>query len=192
MTVVSIVSVGAILRAAARVFLGWGEARDPLLSPEPDESREVEHEPRKRPAVMLVPAAALVVAALGLSLVPGLEQGLEQQAARFQDRAAYAQTVFAQQPSAVHAPPLGSALPTFTASSVAYGVASAAGAVLVALLGLYRPRLARRLPSGPLRAVSVSIGPLRAAHSGLVTDYVTWVVVGTAALGGIFAVTLVS
>jgi hypothetical protein len=32
----------------------------------------------------------------------------------------------------------------------------------------------------------------RAAHSGVVTDYVTWLVVGAAGLGGIFALTLTS
>ena len=31
---------------------------------------------------------------------------------------------------------------------------------------------------------------LRAAHSGIIGDYVTWIVVGTAVVGGIWAVTL--
>jgi multicomponent Na+:H+ antiporter subunit D len=188
MTAVSIVSVGALLRAAARVFLGWGDSRDPLLSPEPDEAGEVEHPPRKRPPIMLVPAAALVLASLGLSLVPGLEHGLKQQAARFEDRPAYAQAVLSNRAVPAPTPALG--LPTFSSSATGYGLASAAGAVLLALVGLYRPRLARKLPSASLRLATAAIRPLRAAHSGVVTDYVTWLVLGAAALGGVFALTL--
>ncbi len=34
------------------------------------------------------------------------------------------------------------------------------------------------------------IGLLKTAHSGVIGDYVTWVTVGTALIGGIWAVTL--
>ena len=190
MTAVSIVSVAALFRAGARVFLGWGEAQDSLLSPEPDESREVEHPPRKRPPIMLVPAAALVLASLGLSLVPGLEHGLKREAARFEDRPAYAQAALSQSTATTPSPALE--LPAFGSSAVGYGVASAAGALLLGLVGLYRPRLAHRLPSASLRLAAAAVRPLRAAHSGVVTDYVTWLLVGAAGLGGIFALTLTS
>jgi hypothetical protein len=37
------------------------------------------------------------------------------------------------------------------------------------------------------RAASVAIERLELAHEGLVTDYVTWLTLGAAVLGGLFA-----
>ena len=71
-----------------------------------------------------------------------------------------------------------------------YGVATVLGAFAVAFLGLYR----RRLPELAARAAALVAGPpvrvLKAAHSGVVGEYVTWLTVGAAALGGLFALTL--
>jgi hypothetical protein len=53
--------------------------------------------------------------------------------------------------------------------------------VLLAALGA-----ARRVPSSlapPVRA-------LKAVHSGVIGDYVMWVTVGTAVIGGVWAITL--
>jgi multicomponent Na+:H+ antiporter subunit D len=190
MTAASIVSVGAILRAAARVFLGWGERRDALLSPQPDEETEVEHEPKLSPVLMIVPAAALVLAAIGLSLVPGLEDGARRQAERFENRPAYAAHVLSNQPPRVERLPENLALPKYTTSGLAYGAAGGIGAILLALLGLWRPRVARALPAAARRLGATGLDGLRALHSGAAGDYVTWLVVGTATLGGLLALTV--
>jgi multicomponent Na+:H+ antiporter subunit D len=190
MTAASIVSVAAILRAGARVFLGWGATRDPLLSPEPDETSEVEHAPAKRPPVMLVPAAVLALAAAGISLVPGLEHAAKGQAERFESRPAYARAVLARAAPVKARLPEDLALPAYTTGGLAYGAAAGAGAVLLALAGLWRPRLARALPAAACRAAAVAVGGLRTLHSGAVGDYVTWLIAGTAVLGGLLALTV--
>jgi hypothetical protein len=59
---------------------------------------------------------------------------------------------------------------------------------VVAGLSLYWRRLPlprRRAESGPFLA-----GPVRAFQSGVINDYVTWIVVGIAGVGGILALTL--
>jgi multicomponent Na+:H+ antiporter subunit D len=190
MTLVTILTAGTVLRAAGRVFLGLGAKRDPLFSPEPDEAAEVEDEPRRRPAVMLVPAAVLVAASIGISLVPGLEHSAKHQAERFQNRAAYARDVLSPGPPRKEPLPQNLDLPRYTATNVAYGVAGAAGAILLALAGLWRPRLARSVPAAARRAGAAGLDGLRALHSGVVGDYVAWLVFGTAVLGGLLALTV--
>jgi hypothetical protein len=69
-----------------------------------------------------------------------------------------------------------------TGASIAYGLGAAALAALVALFGLSR----RRLPE----AFDPTLNVLKAAHSGVIGDYVMWLTVGTAVLGGIWLVTL--
>jgi multicomponent Na+:H+ antiporter subunit D len=116
--VASAVSSAAILRAGARVFLGWGPKRDPLLAPEP---REEPPQGEGSGVLMTGVTAALVAVGLALSVVPGLQHASEHAAARF---------------------------------------------------------------------VEPPVSGLKAAHSGVVGDYVMWLAVGTALLGGIWLVTL--
>jgi hypothetical protein len=55
--------------------------------------------------------------------------------------------------------------------------------VAVAFLGLFRPRL-------PVRILDAPVAALKAAHSGIAADYVVWMTLGTAVIGGIWALTL--
>jgi multicomponent Na+:H+ antiporter subunit D len=174
--IASVVVAAAMLRAWARIFLGAGPKRDPLLSPEPEESEEQIAGEKRSAAVLLTPAALLVAAGLAISLVPGLASGAERAAERFQDRPAYASTVLhgsasplPEEPPAHHAP----------LSSVLYGAGAVAGAAALAALVLIRPR--RGLVPAPL------LSALRAVHSGHIGDYVAWLVFGTAAIGGLLA-----
>ena len=63
-------------------------------------------------------------------------------------------------------------------------------ALAVAWLGLYR----RRLPATLRRAASCSAGPaierLKLLHDGVVGEYVTWLAVGAAGIGSLFALVL--
>jgi len=140
--------------------------------------------------VMLVPAAALALAAAGISLVPGLEHAARRQAERFESPTAYAQAVLSRSPPPKERLPRDLRLPVFKTSGLAYGIAAGAGAIVLALAGLWRPRLARALPAAACRAAAVGVGGLRTLHSGVVGDYVTWLVAGTAVLGGLLALTL--
>jgi multicomponent Na+:H+ antiporter subunit D len=185
-TAASILTSGAMLRAAGRIFLGLGATSEPYLSEEPDEQHEVEREPGRSQYLMLAPPAALAVAGIGFSLVPGLERHTEAAASRFRDTHAYVDGVLNGR--VPHHAVLDFALLKLTAPSVVWGIASALGAVLLALVALNRERLRPRAVKRPLHALNVALDPLRALHSGAVGDYVTWLVVGVTVLGGLFAV----
>ena len=65
----------------------------------------------------------------------------------------------------------------------AYGAVAAAGAVVVAAVGLFGTRLRRRLPPPVLRPAAVALGGLRDLHSGHIGDYIAWWTAGATALG---------
>jgi multicomponent Na+:H+ antiporter subunit D len=181
---VTIVSTAAILRAGARVFLGWGEARDPLLSPEPDE--EAEREP-DRPALLLALSAAFLAAcALAVGAIGTLTPHALQAAGQFTDTREYARVVLdGAQP---HVRPLEHP-PTGT-ESVLWALVATAGAAGAAAFGLWRSRVPRALHELGGRLLLPPIDGLRGLHSGHVGDYVAWLTFGTAVLGALFAVGL--
>ncbi|HEY6029648.1 MAG TPA: complex I subunit 5 family protein, partial [Gaiellaceae bacterium] len=126
------VCTGAMLRAGARVFLGWGPRDDPLLSREPPER------PAEREAfVPLMAGVATVTIAIGLVLgvFPGLQQRSEHAAERFMDRHAYVARVLhgEQAPLPPRAP---YSLEPATGESVAYGIGAGVLALLTAATGL--------------------------------------------------------
>jgi len=162
----------AVLRFAARVFLGWGVANDPLLSPQPEE-HEPEEDEQPRP-VLLTIAALLVAGALALGFAPGLASRALTGAEQFRDRQAYtAEVLEAQEPKPRPLPPQHT-----SAESVLLSLLTLAGTIAVAGWGL-RGHPLPRLALAPLER-------LRALHSGAVGDYVAWLVLGTSVLGGLF------
>jgi multicomponent Na+:H+ antiporter subunit D len=138
---------------------------------------------------MVLPAAAVILAGVGLSLVPGIEHHLEHAAETFQDRPSYVATVLQSHVERTSVDSLS--MLKVTASSVAWSLVSVVGSVAFAGLALYRHRLfperARRraweLTGGGLRV-------LRGVHSGVIGDYVAWLTFGVAALGGLLALAL--
>ncbi len=74
--------------------------------------------------------------------------------------------------------------------SLLYGAGATVVAVGLAGVGLYRRRLPRAVAAVAGRALAPPIHVLRSLHSGVVGDYVTWVAVGTAVVGGVFALLL--
>jgi len=185
-TVASILTSGAMLRAAGRVFLGLGASSEPYLSEEPDEQHEVEREPGRSQYLMLLPTAALALAGIGVGLVPGLEHHTEAAASRFRDTHAYVNGVLnGHQP---HHAVLNFDLLTLTTPSMLWGTASALGAVLLAAVALNRERLRPRFVKAPLHILNRGLDPIRALHSGAVGDYVAWLTAGVALLGGLVAV----
>jgi multicomponent Na+:H+ antiporter subunit D len=178
LAIASGISAGAILRAAGRVFVGWGAADDALLT------RQAEEDPPENVArVPLLAGVAAVMLAAGLviSVVPGLGQRAEYGAERFRDRAAYADRVLHGQPMR-QTPRLPFVVQPTSGASIGYGLGAGALALAVAALGLWRRRVIDTVPR-PVVA-------LKALHSGVIGDYVMWVVLGTAVIGGVWAVTL--
>jgi len=118
-------------------------------------------------------------------VAPHLGPAVEAAAVRFEDQAAHNATVL---PGSQVANPVAIAPPGSTAitvADVATGAGSALGGLALAFLALYR----RRLPA-PRRGFVPGAGLARSVQrlqSGVVNDYVTWIVVGLAGLGGIMA-----
>jgi multicomponent Na+:H+ antiporter subunit D len=178
----------AVLRAAARIFLGVGPRDDAMLvEPPPGEEKDEGEETGPRTdALLWVPALALLVAGLGITFAPGLAGHAIQHAQHFVDRPAVArETLHGARPAQLPTPsfhPSGAAY--------AYGGASALGAILLAWLGLYRRRLPVWLRRVTERALGRGVLRLKLLHDGVTGEYVTWLTLGAAVLGGIWALTL--
>jgi multicomponent Na+:H+ antiporter subunit D len=177
---------GAMLRAGARVFLGWGAADDALLSDEPEEKA-----PPREASMTLMTMVTAVTIFLGLiaSIVPGFVQRTEAGADRFVGRSAYAARVLHGKP--VPVPPRAPVtIAPSTAASIAYGVGALIVALATAALGLWHGRLPNGVRAYSARMLGPPVAVLRAGHSGIVGDYLLWIAAGTALVGGIWAVSL--
>ncbi len=149
----------AVLRAAGRIFFGWSGA--PGL--EADAPTERDHEVADRPLwLMLAPCLLLLL----LSLAPAawVQPLIESAAPRLADPSG---TLLLPLPSAQVSP---ASLLTFAATLSIFG----------ASLARKRPRAAWSRSLWKAHGWPVRL--LQAGHSGLVADYVTWVVIGLAAL----------
>jgi multicomponent Na+:H+ antiporter subunit D len=184
LAIATAVTGGAVLRAAGRIFLGLGPARDAALVTPPRGEEEEEARPRRRRSVLLwAPGVVLVVAGLGLAFAPGLSARAVQHAQLLVDRPALArETLHAV---AEPLPPLRSV--RVGGSNYAYAGASALLAVVAAWIGLYRRRLPAALRAATARIAGPSFHRLNLLHDGVVGEYVTWAVAGAATLGALFA-----
>jgi multicomponent Na+:H+ antiporter subunit D len=187
----SILVGGAVLRVAGGVFWGLGDppAEDPQMAVQASEEKsETDQGHQRTPLTMIVPAAALAAGAVVVGLLPHLGALVQDAAVRFEDQSAYNSVVLSGKivahPVALHPP--GST--GITLADVLSGMGSALGAVILAGLALYRRRLPllRRGPEPDL----LLAGPIRRFQSGVVNDYVAWIVIGAACIGGYLAVTI--
>ena len=178
---------GAVLRVAGGVFYGLGDrpGEDPQMAKEAaEETSETTGGKNRTPLTMLVPPAVLVVAAIVVGLIGQLGPAVQAAAVRFEDQAGYNATVLhgarLTHPVALFA--AGST--SVTVADVLTGLGSVAGALILAGLALYwrrLPLLRGYRPNASLAAAA------RRFQSGVVNDYVTWIVIGLACLGATFA-----
>ncbi|MBA2367201.1 MAG: NADH-quinone oxidoreductase subunit D [Actinobacteria bacterium] len=185
----SVLTGGALLRAAGRVFVGWGppvEHADVVTEREGEEQEAETVAGRERtPAVMFVPALLLGAAAFAVPFVPGLLAGSEAAAEAFTDRAAYVEEVLGgeSQPlpeAPAHAGP--------KSEELLPGFLSVIGALGLAAFTLGRNRLPDRWRRATWSSVGRVVVGLRNLHSGHPGDYVAWLTLGVALLGGAFGV----
>jgi multicomponent Na+:H+ antiporter subunit D len=184
----SVLVGGAVLRVAGGVFYGLGDppSEDPQMATEASEEKSETTSSRGRtPLTMIIPAAVLVIAAIVIGVLPHLGPAVQAQAVRFQDQAAYNAAVLhgaqVAHPAAVYPPEIAG----LSAVDLAGGAASAAAAVILALAALYWRRLpVLRRGFEPGQGLA---GPIKAFQSGVINDYVTWIVFGIACLGGAMA-----
>ena len=184
----SILTGAAVLRAAGRVFLGWGTAErheqeraDAETHPEAIEGTD------RTPAAMLVPAVVLLAAGMGIGVWFGFADLASRAAAHFADHAAYLREVLGSA-GAVHIPRPSSSAPRWF--DWLYGSGSALGALALAAFLLHRHRLRAAWLRALHRAAVAAMLPVERLHSGRIGDYTAWLVVGAGAFGGLFALTL--
>ena len=179
---------GAVLRVAGGVFYGLGDppSEDPQMARESsEETSETDEGKQRTPLTMIIPPAVLVAAAAMIGLLPGLGSVVEAAAVRFQDQRAYNATVLHGARVAHVTAPYAAGPAGATVTDVVIGLGTAAGAVILAFAALYwrrLPLLRRGFEPG-----TGLVRPLRRFQSGVVNDYVTWIVIGVACLGGALA-----
>jgi multicomponent Na+:H+ antiporter subunit D len=190
-----IMSSGAVLRAAGRIWLGWGgiesSGPDTGTADEPGEEAEGRSDTadgqeqsgrlRRVPLTMLLPPLALLAIGLGLGLSSGIEEHVAAAAAAFSDRAAYAAAVLGTHGGSM---PTGGrvaapASPAVSAGGVVTDLGQVLGALAVAGIALNRRTVGLR------RTLAAGTGWLRRLHSGLVGDQVTWLAAGLALLAAL-------
>jgi multicomponent Na+:H+ antiporter subunit D len=150
-----------------------------------EETSETGEGKQRTPLTMIVPPAVLVAAAAVIGLLPRLGSVVEAAAVRFQDQRAYNATVLHGARVAHVTAPYAAEPAGVTMTDLIIGLGTAAGAVFLAFLALYwrrLPVLRRGFEPG-----TGLVRPLRRFQSGVVNDYVTWIVIGVACLGGALA-----
>jgi multicomponent Na+:H+ antiporter subunit D len=183
--VATVLTAAALLRAGARVFLGWGTKRAAATDPRepPTEPPEIDLSRQRVPSVMLATATGLIVAGLLLGTLPNIVNRAQQGAHAFADRTSYAAAVLGRA-----VPPRPHIETVHTAAFevvVALLTVLAAVALAAVLLGRLRTPLA---PPAWLRgAAGRGFLRLRRQHSGQIGDYIAWATVGFAVLGGSLA-----
>ena len=194
--VASALTGGAVLRSAGRVFFGWGrddeEHEDfPILGEEADP--ELDHPREDIPLTLTATMVVLIVGGLAIGLVPGIASDAVGAAARFIDRSSYAAAVLGggASPGAVVPVPTPSVpVPTPGLRDWLLAVLTVFSALGLAAIALFRGPLRDLLPGASGRGLRAGLSGLRTLHSGHVGDYVTWLVVGTVALGAAWAASL--
>jgi multicomponent Na+:H+ antiporter subunit D len=181
---------GAVLRVAGGVFYGLGDPplEDPQMAEEAaEETSETAGGKDRTPLTMIIPPAILVVAAVVVGLIGSIGSigpVVQAAAVRFQDQSGYDATVL-RGARITHPVALYAAGPTgVTALDVLAGLGSVLGALILAGMALYWRRLPLLRCWRPLPSVAAAA---RRFQSGVVNDYVTWLVIGIACLGGVFA-----
>jgi len=181
---VSALTGGAVLRFTARV--GWGLGTPPIVesgTTTGDEERETQ--PLSRvPITMVIPVVVLLAGALAVGVVPGVGRAASAAAHLFVDGAGYRHQALSGAPTGA----VSTAGSGWTTGGVLIGLLSAALAVGVAAAGIWSRAVRRRLPAVAVGAPALKV--LRRLHSGHVGDYVAWMVVGVAALGGLVGLPL--
>jgi multicomponent Na+:H+ antiporter subunit D len=187
----SAITGGAVLRAAGRVFLGLGPkgTSDPVfeLDQETETETRDDRSHDRTPAVLFLPALALLAAGLAIGLVPGLPHAALRAAAALEDRASYVAAVLHGAAGLV---PHLSAPAAPRAADYLFAGLSSLGALALAGIALFRDRLPTWLPRPLTRRAGTALWAVRTLGSGRVGDYVAWIAVGMTIFGIAFTSTM--
>jgi multicomponent Na+:H+ antiporter subunit D len=187
----SVLVGGAVLRVAGGVFYGLGDPPSETMEmakESSEETSETDEDKQRTPLSMIVPPVVLVAAAAVIGFLPRLGLAVEAAAIRFQDEPGNTARVLSGAPVTHPAALYPAESAGISTGDVLTGLGSAAGAVILAYLALYwrrLPLLRRGFEPG-----TGLVRPIERFQSGVVNDYITWIVVGVACLGGALAVTI--
>ena len=181
--IASMLTGGAVLRVAGRVFWGWGPA---VGGDDGQQERVARVQDEERgaagwtPPLMVIVPATLLLAAIVVGLIPGAVPAIERAADQFHDHRAYVGWVLTGR-----RPHFGNVATSHVeAYDYLYAAGASLGAVALAALGLFGRPLRDRLPGVLIRPVVASVDRLRSLHSGHIGDYIAWWTTGAALLGG--------
>ncbi len=176
---VEIITAAAVLRVTFRIFFGWGK-------PAPtDKSSQIEEAPETKPeegtpAVMFLPAAALILLGIVMTGVPQLSSIAEADAKLFVNQPSYADAVLNNVQIAA---PETTPAQSLALSIIRLAIAGAL-ALLLALVTVFRDRLGSAVNF--THRLELGNAFLRQLHSGHPGDYIAWLTFGTSLLGAIF------
>ena len=189
--VCAILTGGAVFRVAGGVFYGLGDPPSEdaeMAQMAAEETGETDEARQRTPLTMIVPPVLLVACAAVIGLIARLGPAVQAAAIRFEDEAGYNATVLAGARIAHPAAPAAAESTAITVPDVLTGAGSLVGALVLAFLALYWRRL-------PLlrRGYEPGAGlttPVKRFQSGVLNDYVTWIVLGLACLAGVLALVI--
>ncbi|HSU69148.1 MAG TPA: proton-conducting transporter membrane subunit, partial [Tepidisphaeraceae bacterium] len=176
-----ILTAGAVLRFATRVFLGWGERKKTSGGeggPHIPMKRETEGHSRRTPATMFLPAVFLLSFSIVVALNGRLRAGIESSAELLENSAGYHALVLSGTPLPFPKHDLSGEFPP-----VWRELLTAAVAVLLALAALFPSKLGKAGDSIS-NTLAMLLKPVRVIHSGRIGDYIAWFVFGVACYGG--------
>lgn len=172
-----ILTGGAVFRVFMRVFCGWGDSGPSDRSAQIDESPETHQEQRLITLRIYGPAALCIFSGIGLTFLPSLKRLSLIAAARFLNQHQYINAIYG-----LPVQRLVVSLPeSHLIIAIAHGFIAVFCALLLAAWAVFHHRIPR-----PMRWPSHLEGSMRWARqlqSGQPADYVTWAMVGVAAIG---------
>jgi multicomponent Na+:H+ antiporter subunit D len=167
----AVLTGGSVLRVAGRVWWGLGPPPLPAADGDHDEEAEATGSSSRHRLLLVLPPWALLVLAVGLAL-PVAAHSAGGAGAALVDTMRYRTAVLS---GVTWSQPLGGPSP-WSVVSVIVGVVAAGTAVGLAALMTW---------SRPVPWVRSVMGVLHAVHRAHVGDYVGWLLVGVAVLGGL-------
>lgn len=178
-----ILTGAAVLRFAARVFVGWGAGRELPLhgAPHIHTDQEATGRHSRVPIFMWAPMLVLLLAACLISVPRGVRSGIGREIQRFETPSIYQDSVLLGRSTApqYHVPETASLNFSLENGGVLAGMILLAGFALMAGSEEFRAegRVARKL-----LAIQMFF---RRLQSGRVGDYVAWFTIGIAVYGAI-------
>ncbi len=177
---VEIITAAAVLRVTFRIFFGWGDPAPTDKSSRVEEGPETDKQHGDTPPAMFLPAAFLILMGIAITTIPQLRSTAAAAAHIFTNQSANARMVLDNREPAPPDLPQQTALTSSVIRSSIAGVL----ALLLAFGTVFRHHFMGGLDF--TRGLERGDSILRRLHSGHPGDYVAWLTLGAAILGGSF------